>query len=183
MTMVAALMNGASSEARKTAVHRDFLRPADALRRMQVVGASPFRFRVRKRVPIFGRNRRLDIARRDRVHANAARRVFDRERARQSHDRVLRDRVGEASRDDLESVGRGDIDDRSAARLDHSRQKCARAAPDAFEIDGHAAIPILIAHCERIAKHIDAGVVDEDVGRRQTRRGSRHASRRPKRDR
>src|SRR3984957_15063960 len=87
--------------------------------------------------------------------------------------------VGEASRNDLESVGRGDIHDRSSASLDHSWQKRASAAPDAFEINGHAAIPILIAHCEGVAKHIDASVVDEDVGRpkrgagRVTHRGDR----------
>ena len=44
----------------------------------------------------------------------------DRERACESHDRVFAIGVRETSRYDLESVGRGDVHDRSSASLDHS---------------------------------------------------------------
>src|SRR5690349_11337083 len=61
--------------------HCNFVRPANALGRMKVVGPPLLLGRVGKRVPIGLRDRRLDVAGGDRIHADAARRIFDGERA------------------------------------------------------------------------------------------------------
>jgi len=43
------------------------------------------------------------------------------------------------------------------------RQHGARAVPRAFQIDGKAARPVVLAQLERIGKYVDAGVVDQHV--------------------
>ncbi|KAH0445294.1 hypothetical protein KCU90_g486, partial [Aureobasidium melanogenum] len=111
------------------------------------------------------RQLRLDVARRDCVDPHIAWRVLDAERARQTDYAVLRDRVRKASRNDLECMRRRDIHDAARAAFDHARQHRATAVPYAVEIDREAAAPIVVGHCQRIAEHVDAGVVDQHVER------------------
>ena len=77
--------------------HGDLFRPANSLGRMEVLGPAPLGGGIGKRVPIGFGDRRLDVARRDRVHPDAARGIFDGERPRQPDQRMLGDRIGESN--------------------------------------------------------------------------------------
>ena len=68
-----------------------------------------------KRVPVLDGDLRLDVARRDRVHPYALRRVLDPQRPRQAEQSMLGDGIGERARDDREGMAGRDVDDRARA--------------------------------------------------------------------
>ncbi|ABA50914.1 hypothetical protein BURPS1710b_3486 [Burkholderia pseudomallei 1710b] len=145
--------------------HRDFVGTPDPLHRLQRERLAARGLRIGLRAPPVMRQLRLDVAGRDRVHAHVARRVFDAERAREAQHAMLRDRVRETARNDLERMRRRDVHDAAAPALDHAGQRRAAAVPDAVEIDREAAPPVFVGERERIAEHVDAGVVHEHVER------------------
>src|SRR5579863_1623808 len=145
--------------------HRHFVGPSDSFHRLQIERRLTRDGRVGLTVPPVERQLRLDVAGRDCVDAHLTRRVFDAERARETEHAMLGNRVREAPGNDLERMCRRDVHDAAAPTLDHARQHRAATVPDAVEVDREAAAPIVVGHRERIAEHVDAGVVDKRVER------------------
>ncbi len=172
--MQLALMNGASSDARNTAVIA-----TSSGRPMRFIGGRVERGllrggRIGLLVPPVVRQLRFDVARRDRVDPHVARRVFDAERARQADHAVLRHRIRKTARNDLERMRRGNIHDAARAAFDHARQHRAATVPHAVEIDREAAPPVVVGHGQRVAEHVDAGVVHQHVERTEACFGLAH---------
>src|SRR5712672_3802697 len=94
-------------------------RRANALARNQLGLAAAGRFRIGlSREPRFSL-RRQNQARRYRVDADAARRVFDRECTCETDQAVFGDWVGEAAGNDLVAMNRGNIHDAAGALRQH----------------------------------------------------------------
>src|SRR5450830_147193 len=143
--------------------HRHLDRLADTSWRVQVEGPLPLGVGVVEAVPVVDIELGFDIARCNGVDPNALGRVLDTQRPRQPEQAMLGHRVGKAARNDVTGMGRGDIDDVADALLDHVRQYRAATEPGAVQVDGEATAPILVAHLQRVAKHIHAGTVDQHV--------------------
>src|SRR5262245_8776462 len=61
------------------------------------------------------------------------------------------------------SAGGGRMDDGAPAGRWHGRERAVGAEEAALDVDGHDAVPVLLAHLLDLRPQQDAGVVDEDV--------------------
>ena len=107
--------------------------------------------------------RRLDIARQQRVHADAVRRVFDREAARQRRHRALGRRIDRHLPGVLGRHDRGEIDHRGVARGLQQVESLARAAHRAVEIGLPHSVPRLVGEMAEVRPLADARIVDQHV--------------------
>ena len=81
-------------------------------------------------------HRRVDRAGADRVDADAARGVFERDAAGQAYHAMLGGVIGGKLRPAGQPADRRAVDDRSAALLSHLQQLVLHASPDATQING-----------------------------------------------
>src|SRR5215208_8416925 len=113
-----------------------------------------------------------DVARCERVDADAVARPFERVSFRHLHDAGLRDRIRRRAARNPEAEDRGDVDDRAAALgLAPALGRRDRHQPDAAQVRRDDAVEGLRRGIERGAAVGDAGVVDEDVERPDRRLG------------
>ena len=107
--------------------------------------------------------RRLDIARQQRVHADAVRRVFDGEAARQRRHRALGRRIDRHLPRVLARHDRGEIDHRGVARRLQQVEGLARAAHRAVEIGLPHPVPRLVGEMAEVRPLAHARIVDQHV--------------------
>src|SRR5258708_16604395 len=102
----------------------------------------------------------------DHVAGDSILTAFERERAAEADDSVLRGRVCAEPRDALQSRDRRDVHDSSVVALDHMRQDRLGEIPGAVQIQRDVVEPALIVHLEdrAIVREVaTAGVVNQDV--------------------
>ena len=120
--------------------------------------------------------RRVDRAGAQRVGADPAPRVLDRDLARHREHAALARRVGDlrGRRAHHRHEGRG-VDDRAAARAQQRRDPVLAAEEDALQVHAHHLVEDVLGRVDRraVRGREDAGVVEEHV---QPRRSARSAS-------
>ena len=105
-------------------------------------------------------HRRRDNRRTDRVDANVLVDVLDRGGFGETDDSVLARHVGRHVGLRQNPDGRGGVNDRAAALVEHDRYLLLHAQPDALEIDVDDPVPVLLADLMgRRLSRFDAGVV------------------------
>ena len=107
--------------------------------------------------------RRLDEARRQRIHADAERCVLNRKTARQRRDGALGGPVGRERAHAAMAHDGSKVHERGATRRLHQREGVTRDAYDAVEVHLAQAYPVGVRHVAKIGAHVDAGVVDDDI--------------------
>ncbi len=106
------------------------------------------------------------ITRRQRVHADAVARPFQRVLARQLDQRRLRGRIGRHARALSQAKDRGDVDDRSRSPRRHQpSDNRDRHAPRAVEVHAHDPRPFIVGLLEGRARRGNAAVVHQQVDR------------------
>lgn len=107
----------------------------------------------------------LDIARRERVDADAVARPFERERRVHLPDRRLRDGIGRDAARHAQAEDRGDVDDAPApSRRPPAPRRLDREQEGAAQIGRHHRVEIGDVRVEGGRGRADPGIVDEDVG-------------------
>ena len=159
------LTNEASSEARNSAAAAT---SSGCARRARAGGRRrSARARSRSRAGRRRRHRRLDEARADAVHADAAPAVVDREVARQQHHAALRGVVGAAALEALEPFDAREVHDAAAALLEHRAEHVLADEERALQVDVEHALPLFdgervhraaARHARGVHEHVDAAV-------------------------
>ena len=95
--------------------------------------------------------------------------VVERQAPRQPSEAGLRGRVGKEALERDRGVDRGDVDDRPSPAREHVREDVLRAQPGRLEVDAEERVPLGLGHRRGVEIRVHARVVDEHVGRTESR--------------
>ena len=141
---------------------------------MQGHGRRAGRCRIGKAVPPVDVLLRHHITRGERIDPHTLARKLQRQRFRQAKKSVFGHRIGKGAGNDGKAVGRGDVQDRTAPRRDHSGKGRTAAVPRTLHVHVKGALPFVVRGFQRRVKHVDPGVVDHCIDRADGRGGLCH---------